>query len=1194
MANARHPWFAVLSIFSRKSASARRRRGVLRREVFSGQFDGGQFDGGQSAAASSFTSMHLEVLEPRLALASTHTDNSVTTDTTSGGGPWRRYDVAGGTTTIDTWAGNVDKTGGKLSGNYIGPVVIPSVWRYTEDVGYNDFRQVTRYKTITGIQASAFDRYNGYFVEMANFTSVVVPASVQWIGEKAFQQQDRLNWVRFLGNAPNIGNGTAFNMCNSLTRVYHASTVTGFPADGERWCFRKGDPDSHGLIAMTDYWVVDGVITKYGGPGGDIEIPDTITGEKIVGIGANAFANVRGVTGITIPDSVTSIGAGAFADCTYITSVTIGDGVKSIGSGAFQGCTRLRSVSIGSSVTSIGASVFQGCTQLVAASGGGNVTSIGDSAFEGCTALPKVTGGKKLTTIGNEAFRGCTAATSATIPNTVTKIGTGVFAGCTKLETAKIGNRVTRISNGMFADCTALRSVSIPTSVTSIGTTAFQGCTNLNTVTIPKNVSSIGASAFSGSTILTSVNFLGNAPTVGTNAFAGVATEAKAYRHTYQTGFGAYGADFYGLTVTKNGAASTDFKFSNGVITGYTGDGGAVTIPTQIDGQSVKSIGKDAFRGVTSLTSVIIPDTATIIHKTAFYNCTNLRTASLGDGVKTISDDAFNGCTKLATVTFGSSVRVIGKQAFRYCSALTKLTFPASLNHISDRAFQHATRLNGVAFAGNAPSTGGNVFSNVGSNATAIRNATLTGYGDDEDDWNGLTVVATDYVVSAGGVITLYTGSGGDLSIPTAINGLAIVGIGDHAFADITGLTSVTMPDGVTSIGAGSFAGCTSLTSVTLGSGLRSIGASAFRNATSLANVSLGNGVTSIDGLAFSHCHRLTSLVVPKSVTGIGHGAFLSCSTLATVWFEGNAPTVGPNVFSSVAANAKAYRNSSQTGFGSDGAAWNGLTVTPTDYAVTGGVITLYTGSAGDLEIPAVINGQTIVGIGSSAFSGRTSLTSVVLPDSITSIGANAFSGATSLASVTFNANAPSVGTNAFATIAAGAMAYRAATLTGYGANGATFYGLAVALTPSPATGFTLSDGVITAYSGPGGDVVIPSTIGGQTVVGIGSHAFQGTRLTSVVIPDSVTSIESDAVSLCSTLTSVTFGKGLTSIGSYAFQWCNALASVTFTANAPSVGTNAFQVSRTPHPIAYRAATLTGYGIDGSIFKGLTVATPST
>jgi hypothetical protein len=107
-------------------------------------------------------------------------------------------------------------------------------------------------------------------------------------------------------------------------------------------------------------------------------------------------------------------------------------------------------------------------------------------------------------------------------------------------------------------------------------------------------------------------------------------------------------------------------------------------------------------------------------------------------------------------------------------------------------------------------------------------------------------------------------------------------------------------------------------------------------------------------------------------------------------------------------------------------------------------------------------------------------------------------------------------------------------------------------------------------HAGPGGDIVIPDTITGETIVGIGANAFANVHgVTGITIPDTVTSIGSDA-----------------------FIWCNNLASVTFKANAPAVGSSAFLVTRTPHPVAYRTATLNGYGVDGSTFNGLTVATP--
>ncbi len=123
-------------------------------------------------------------------------------------------------------------------------------------------------------------------------------------------------------------------------------------------------------------------ITGYTGTGGTVVIPAAIDGKPVVGIGLLCvLLYARGLTSVTIPDSVTSIGEYAFAGCTGLTSVTIGNSVTSIGISAFHDCTGLTSVTIPNSVTSIGYCAFYGCNGLTSVTIGNSVTSIGIVRF---------------------------------------------------------------------------------------------------------------------------------------------------------------------------------------------------------------------------------------------------------------------------------------------------------------------------------------------------------------------------------------------------------------------------------------------------------------------------------------------------------------------------------------------------------------------------------------------------------------------------------------------------------------------------------------------------------------------------------------------------------------------------------------------------------------------------------------------
>ena len=135
-----------------------------------------------------------------------------------------------------------------------------------------------------------------------------------------------------------------------------------------------------------------------------------------------------------------------------------------------------------------------------------------------------------------------------------------------------------------------------------------------------------------------------------------------------------------------------------------------------------------------------------------------------------------------------------------------------------------------------------------------------------------------------------YIGAASELEVPGEIEGHPVAYIADGAFYQCDSLTSITLPDGVTSIGESAFSWCGSLASVTLPDGVTSIGNSAFRSCFSLTDITLPDSVTSIGNFAFDSCGSLTSAVIPDGVTSIGKDAFDDCA-------DNLALTVGQNSY---------------------------------------------------------------------------------------------------------------------------------------------------------------------------------------------------------------------------------------------------------------------------------------------------------
>ena len=203
----------------------------------------------------------------------------------------------------------------------------------------------------------------------------------------------------------------------------------------------------------------------------------------------------------------------------------------------------------------------------------------------------------------------------------------------------------------------------------------------------------------------------------------------------------------------------------------------------------------------------------------------------------------------------------------------------------------------------------------------------------------------------------------GQITIPSTVNynnkSYSVTSIGNSAFFYFSGLTSITIPEGVTSIGSGTFSGCSSLTSITIPERATSIGDNAFQNCSGLTSITIPESVTLIGDWAFSDCSGLTSINIPEGVTSIGYGAFYRCSGLTSITIPEGVTSIGKETF------------------------WNCSRLT-------------------SITIP-----KSVTSIGNEAFQGCSSLTSVTIPESVTSIGRSAFYDCESLTSVLCKSKKP-------------------------------------------------------------------------------------------------------------------------------------------------------------------------------------------
>ncbi len=373
----------------------------------------------------------------------------------------------------------------------------------------------------------------------------------------------------------------------------------------------------------------------------------------------------------------------------------------------------------------------------------------------------------------------------------------------------------------------------------------------------------------------------------------------------------------------------------------YIGTAKEVKISEIYEGVPVTSISAAAFRNK-EITSLIVPNSITNIPRGAFSGCNSLKSITLPfigpeEGydsasrlgylfdtsswaynsrvpasletviitkASTIGDNAFNGCKHIKSVIIPDSVSNIGSDAFKDCDKLIEkengvfyfdkwvVGFDDSTAIVSVRegtvgiaasSFSFAKKLRSLALPDSITYICNHAFSECSGLQYNLYN---NGYylGNGNNPYLAL-VKLKDNTISEFNIYAntkfIYTSAFSNCTNLTSITiPDSVTSIGDHAFSNCTNLTSIAIPDGVTSIGRRTFYGCTNLTSITIPHGVTSIGMSTFHLCSSLTSITIPNSVTSIGESAFYDCSSLTSITIPNSVTSIGGGAFQSCDNL--------------------------------------------------------------------------------------------------------------------------------------------------------------------------------------------------------------------------------------------------------------------------------------------------------------------------
>ena len=404
-----------------------------------------------------------------------------------------------------------------------------------------------------------------------------------------------------------------------------------------------------------------------------------------------------------------------------------------------------------------------------------------------------------------------------------------------------------------------------------------------------------------------------------------------------------------------------------------------------------------------------------------------------------------------------------------------------------------------------------------------LKNATIM-YTPQESDF---TYTEND----TGVTITGYTGSTGNIIIPSELGGKPVTAIGEKAFFQNKTITSVKIPEGVTSIGNSAFAQtnlteveipksvknieryafncCYNLEEVTIPGGVQRTGNYAFAYCTRLKQVIISDGVEIIGTSAFYGCSSLTEVTIPKSVTSIEYEAFTDCDALKTVYYGGSQTDWGKI---SIGSENDPLKNAPNIIFAIQESNGFAYTVTGDEATITG-----YTGSARSLVIPSELGGKPVTAIADKAFYGYKT-PNIYIPKTIKAIGEGAFQDTSYSDEVRFICYEGTE--NEWANIA---IQKGNEELDPEHADDVPWFRL-YECNLSGDMVYQASDDAATLvrYFGSDSKVDIPTELGGKPVTSIEKSTFEG----------------------CSSLTEVTIPKSVTSIESYAFHDCEALATV--------------------------------------------------
>ena len=767
--------------------------------------------------------------------------------------------------------------------------------------------------------------------------NTTIPNSVTSIGGSAFFGCSSLTSVTIPNSVTSIDNGAFYN-CSGLTSVNIPNSITSIGYNAFEGCYFT----SSSFINNSSLSNVDNY--NWGATIVDEETNDGLLIKDNTVIKCRTWA-----TSVTIPNNVTSIGYNAFEGRTGLTSITIPNSVTTIWEWAFYNCSSLTSITIPNSVTSIGRYAFSGCSGLTSINIPNSVTSIGEYAFSGCNSLTSIS--IDCPTVGYW-FSGLPSVKEITFSNNVTTISNGAFSS-SHLESVTLGSGIQSIGKNAF---------STPTKVIWLSNTPPEGYKN-----VKGKINFVPNNQYTALSNMRVYSYLSSIFEVGGIKYVPISPSERTcdaidckYDSLAENINICETVSYRGISMkvqTVQPYVCSENPYIKEVVFDYEGNipdyacYNCTSMTSATIGNSVTSIGSEAFNSCNGLSSVNIPNSVTYIGSRAFNNCGGLTSIAVADGneaydsrnncnaiietasntliqgckyttipnsVTNIGNYAFYNCRDLISVNIPNSVTYIGDYAFYNCRDLTSVNIPNSVTNIGDYAFEDCMGLTSIAIPNSVSSIGESAF----SGCSGLKELTFV----DKQNLYDLTKNVKHYEKRAEPALVLT--------------------IGRSAFENCSSLASFTVPDFVTSIGDNTFLGCTALIEVVfeekasdiyLGSNgsnplfsdcpldsvfigrnisyptsssygyspfyrntsLRSIhitnvetevSNNEFYGCTNLKNVRLGDGITKIGNWAFSGCSSLDYFIIGRSTNNIGKEAFSDCTAMKRLISRATTP----------------------------------------------------------------------------------------------------------------------------------------------------------------------------------------------------------------------------------------------------------------------------------------------------------------